>query len=369
MNKKLVLYIHGKGGSAAECEHYKSLFPDCDCSGLDYKTFTPWETGREIEESVNKFASLYEKIILIANSIGAYFSMNADICTKIERAYFISPVVDMEKMILNLMSWAGVSEDDLKRDKIIKTDFGEDLSWDYLCYVRAHPLNWTVPTKILYGSEDNLVPKETVEAFARKNASSLTVMQGGEHWFHTDEQMKFLDEWIKGKTKILETERLFLRQMTLEDTVTLALVLSDPESMRFYPHPFSREEVENWIKWNLDNYQKYGFGLWAVCLKESGEMIGDCGITMQQVENDLFPEIGYHLRKEFRGKGYATEVAKACAEFAKGRGMKKIISYMKSDNLPSRHVAERNGMKFVKAFTKTVMGKVVEDEVLYMKDL
>ena len=171
MNKKLVLYIHGKGGSVAECEHYKPLFPDCDCLGLDYKTFTPWETGREIEESVNKFASLYEKIILIANSIGAYFSMNADICTKIERAYFISPVVDMEKMILNLMSWAGVSEDDLKRDKIIKTDFGEDLSWDYLCYVRAHSLNWTVPTKILYGSEDKLVPKETVEAFARKNAS------------------------------------------------------------------------------------------------------------------------------------------------------------------------------------------------------
>ena len=102
---------------------------------------------------------------------------------------------------------------------------------------------------------------------------------------------------------ILETERLFLREMTLEDADTLALVLSDPESMTFYPHPFSREEVENWIKWNRDNYEKYGFGLWAVCLKESGEMIGDCGITVQQVENDLFPEIGYHLRKEFRSKG------------------------------------------------------------------
>ena len=87
------------------------------------------------------------------------------------------------------------------------------------------------------------------------------------------------------------------------------------------------------------------------------------------MEDESFPEIGYHLRKEFRGKGYATEAAKACGEFAKERGMKKIISYMKSDNLPSRHVAERNGMKFVKAFTKTVMGKVVEDEVLYMKDL
>ncbi len=171
------------------------------------------------------------------------------------------------------------------------------------------------------------------------------------------------------KNLILETERLFLREMTMKDAETLSLVLSDPESMQFYPQPFSREEVENWIKWNIGNYQKYGFGLWAVCLKESSEMIGDCGITMQQVEKDLFPEIGYHLRKEFRGKGYATEAVTACAEFAKKRGMKKIISYMKSDNLSSRHVAERNGMKFVKAFTKTVMGKVVEDEVLYMKEL
>ena len=88
------------------------------------------------------------------------------------------------------------------------------------------------------------------------------------------------------------------------------------------------------------------FGLWAVIEKESNEFIGDCGITMQQ------------------GKGYATEVARACSDYAKSRGVKQIISYMKSDNLPSHHVAERNGMTFVKSFTKIVMGKVVEDEVL-----
>ena len=168
---------------------------------------------------------------------------------------------------------------------------------------------------------------------------------------------------------VIETERLKLRQLALDDTVKLALVLSDSDSMKFYPHPFTREEVENWIKWNIENYEKYGFGLWAVIEKESGEFIGDCGITMQQVEDDLFHEIGYHLRKEYRGKGYATEAAKACSEFAKSKGVKQIVSYMKSDNLPSRHVAERNGMKFVKAFTKFVMGKVVEDEVLYMKEL
>ena len=193
---------------------------------------------------------------------------------------------------------------------------------------------------------------------------------------------------------IIETERLKLRELTLVDTDKLALVLSDPQSMRFYPYPFSREEVEHWIKWNIENYKKYGFGLWAVIEKESGEFIGDCGITMQQVEDDLgftkqnpkngrvkalseacldrpylFHEIGYHLRKEYRGKGYATEAARACSDFAKNRGVKQIISYMKSDNLPSRHVAERNGMTFVKSFTKNVMGKVVEDEVLYMKTL
>ena len=81
---------------------------------------------------------------------------------------------------------------------------------------------------------------------------------------------------------IIETERLKLRELTLDDTDKLALVLSDSQSMKFYPHPFSREEVEHWIKWNIENYKKYGFGLWAVIEKEFGKFIGDCGITMQQ---------------------------------------------------------------------------------------
>ena len=85
----LVLYIHGKGGSPAESEHYKSLFPKYDVIGLDYQTFTPWETGKEIHTAVSKFKNEYEKIILIANSIGAFFCMNADISEWIEKAYFI----------------------------------------------------------------------------------------------------------------------------------------------------------------------------------------------------------------------------------------------------------------------------------------
>ena len=193
----LVLYIHGKGGSACESEHYKSLFPGCEVLGLDYKTFTPWETGKEIHKALEELKGRYENIILIANSIGAFFSMNAGIESMIKNAYFISPMVDMEKMIFNLMSWSGVSEEELKERGRIPTSFGEDLSWEYLCYVRNHPITWNVPTKILYGSNDNLTSYETMSSFAQKHNAELTVMENGEHWFHTEEQMKFLDDWIK----------------------------------------------------------------------------------------------------------------------------------------------------------------------------
>ena len=194
--KKLILYVHGKGGCAGESEHYKPLFPECEVVGLDYQTFTPWETGKEIREAVIKLKAKYDSIVLIANSIGAYFSMNAGVDAMIRCACFISPVVDMERLILNMMSWADVTETELEEKGVIPTSFGEDLSWDYLCYVREHPVSWTVPTRILYGSRDNLTSCETIAAFAKNHSAELTVMEEGEHWFHTDEQMRFLDNWI-----------------------------------------------------------------------------------------------------------------------------------------------------------------------------
>ncbi len=193
-----ILYVHGKGGSAKEAHHYEAFFPYADVYGLDYQTDAPWETNHEIERAVSKLAERYEEVILIANSIGAFYSMHADICKKVSHAYFISPMIDLEQLIMNMMTWAHVTEEDLRREKIIKTDFGEDLSWEYLCYVREHPIEWTVPTDILRGSEDTLSTADAVNRFVEKTGASLTVMQGGEHWFHTDEQMKFLDLWITG---------------------------------------------------------------------------------------------------------------------------------------------------------------------------
>ena len=195
--KDAVLYIHGKGGSAAECEHYRPLFPDFEVFGLDYRTFTPWETGTEIHTAVKGLKAEHENIVLIANSIGAFFSMNARIDAMIEKAFFISPIVNMEKLICDMIQWANVSEEELKSKGVIRTGFGEDLSWDYLCYVRSHPIRWEVPTQILYGGNDNLTSYETVHAFAERHNAALTVMEDGEHWFHTEKQMQFLDDWIR----------------------------------------------------------------------------------------------------------------------------------------------------------------------------
>ncbi len=194
--RRAVLYIHGKGGTAAEAEHYKPLFPGCEVFGLDYHGQTPWEAGKEIRAAVGTLKLRFDRVTLIANSIGAFFSLHADLDLLIDRAFFISPVVDMEAMILGLMAASQVTEEDLQARGKIPTDFGEDLSWEYLQFVREHPVCWNVPTAVLYGGRDTLVPFASVAAFAEKTGAALTVMDEGEHWFHTPEQMRFLDAWI-----------------------------------------------------------------------------------------------------------------------------------------------------------------------------
>ena len=195
--KKALLYIHGKGGNAAEAEHYKTLFADYEVIGLDYHSETPWDAKAEFLQIYNRLAESYDGISIVANSIGAYFAMNALAYVNIERAFFISPIVNMEKLITDMMIYAGVSEAELAEKKKIKTSFGEVLSWKYLCYVRENPIVWKIPTDILYGENDNLTSIKTISEFAEEDGATLTVMKNGEHWFHTDEQMNFLDNWLK----------------------------------------------------------------------------------------------------------------------------------------------------------------------------
>lgn len=197
--RKLVLYIHGKGGNAEEVNFYINLFPDYDVAGLDYQSQTPWEAVKEFQPKTEKLFQDYDKIILIANSIGAFYSMHALNCFPIEKAYLISPMVNLEKMIINMMSWAGVTEEELKEKENIDTSFGERLSYKYLTWVRNNSIKWNIPTKILYGEKDNLQSIDIINEFAEKINAQVTVMKNGEHWFHTDEQMKFLSDWILSK--------------------------------------------------------------------------------------------------------------------------------------------------------------------------
>ena len=193
--KKLVVYIHGQGGNAAEAEHYKTLFTDGDVIGLDYQAQKPWEAEGEFWPFFAAKRKEYEEIIVIANSIGAFLAMSARIGGMVNRALFISPIVNMERLIRDRMRQAGITESELAHRKEIPFDDGEPLSWAYLGYVRAHPVQWTVPTRILYGGRDCLTSLETMTAFAERCGAPLTVMEEGEHWFHTETQLAALQSW------------------------------------------------------------------------------------------------------------------------------------------------------------------------------
>lgn len=195
--KKAILYIHGKGGSHLEAEQYKKNCPGFDMIGIDYHDDLPWVVQNQIQAAYDNAHKRYEHIYVIGNSIGAYFAMHTLQACDIEKALFISPVLDMEQLILDMMSWANVSETDLREKGEISTDFGETLSWKYLCFVRENPIIWNIPTEILYAGKDHLISRQMINKFLCNHNANLTIMEDGEHWFHTDEQLAFLDGWMK----------------------------------------------------------------------------------------------------------------------------------------------------------------------------
>ena len=150
----------------------------------------------------------------------------------------------------------------------------------------------------------------------------------------------------------IETPRLFLREMTPEDFDALYTVLADSDIMQHYPYTFDEARVRNWIIKNRERYRVFGFGLWAVCLKSTGEMIGDCGLTMQNINGTILPEIGYHIAKAYQHRGYAKEAAQAVRNWTFAHtpfGM--VYSYMKQSNHPSSATARANGMALLEEFT------------------
>jgi RimJ/RimL family protein N-acetyltransferase len=146
---------------------------------------------------------------------------------------------------------------------------------------------------------------------------------------------------------VLETKRMWLREMSRDDVDALLRVFGDQETMRYYPAPFTRDQVEGWIDWNLANYERHGYGLWALVLKETGEVIGDCGLTWQRVgykaEREL--EAGWHVRRDLWKRGLATEAGISVRDYARDRlGHPRLISKIEPGNLASQAVARKVGM-------------------------
>lgn len=156
---------------------------------------------------------------------------------------------------------------------------------------------------------------------------------------------------------ILETERLHLREIVQSDFSSLCKIMQDEQTMYAYEGAFSDEEVQAWLDRQISRYAKYGFGLWAVILKETDEMIGQCGITMQPWKDEEVLEIGYLFQRVFWHKGYAIEAASACKEYAFEKlGADEICSIIRDTNTASQNVAIRNGMTVADTWTKHYRG-------------
>ena len=154
---------------------------------------------------------------------------------------------------------------------------------------------------------------------------------------------------------VIETERLFLREMTEDDFHSLYKILADSNIMQHYPYIFDEGKVRNWIVRNIERYKTFGFGLWAVCLKATGEMIGDCGLTMQLINGQIKPEIGYHIRADMQRKGYAKEAAIAVRDWTfMNTPFNIVYSYMKYTNEASAKTAISYGCIQVDEFTDDI---------------
>lgn len=204
------LYVHGKRGckeealpfaEQADAMGYQVMAIDLPEHGErknGEEKLLPWIAVPEIQAAYTYAARRWKYVCLYAVSIGAWLSLEALQQADLERVLLVSPVVDMEALITSMMQWANVTEPQLKEAGEIPTDFGETLSWLYLCWVREHPYRWNVPTEVLYGDQDDLTPYHAIERFRQKCGAHLTIVEGGTHWFHTSLQLVVLREWEKG---------------------------------------------------------------------------------------------------------------------------------------------------------------------------
>lgn len=207
---KLYVFIHGKHGCKEEAmalaeivcrKGFQVLSVDLPGHGQrknEMDSFVPWKVVPELQTVLYYAKKHWNHISLRADSIGAYFSLLAYGTELLEKSLLVSPVVDMEKLIRDMMRWANVAESDLRKREKIPTDFGEILDWTYFQYAKKHPIiHWNCRTAILYAGKDQMIQRQTIDTFTSHFDCELTVVEEGEHWFHTAEQMEILNQWIE----------------------------------------------------------------------------------------------------------------------------------------------------------------------------
>jgi alpha-beta hydrolase superfamily lysophospholipase len=211
----IYIYVHGKNSRKEEAERFaeKALLQGFQVLSFDLpehgerqKENYPcraWNGVRDLERIAGYVQRNGQNICLYANSLGAYFSLlaykNSLRHLSLSKCLFLSPILDMERLIKNMMTRYNISEDTLREKREIPTPMHETLYWDYYCFVQANPIEqWDVPTEILYGAKDTLTEREVIEGFAERFGCHLTVWEDGEHWFHTEQQLDFLDQWLEG---------------------------------------------------------------------------------------------------------------------------------------------------------------------------
>ena len=342
-----------------------------------------------------------EEIILVGHSLGAYTSLNViNLRNDIHTAVIISGFLSVESLI-NVM---------VKKKFIAK----RINKYERKCirkYSSINNLNYLKDTKdrllFIHSKDDQMVPysisTEVVESLHNPSIKTIVMDKRKHNPNYTDDAINYMNEvfgkyldLINNKTiksdedkinyfkdvsleklteqdselfkqiykhiegVVLESDRFYLRRITRGDRKDLSEIYQDKENMKYFGKPYDDETLDRLISWTLDNYQKYGFGFWAIIDKKTGEFIGDCGLTMQNIDGELLPEIGYHIKRKYHNQGYASEAAKLVKDYIfKNYPFESLYGYTEKENIPSIKVMINNGMTLFKEYKKDEENLVV----------
>ena len=194
--KRVAIYIHGLFGSSEEANDFNFLKDKYDVVGLDYQDGNPWELKEIIQGQFKKLSEGYDEVLIIANSLGAFYSYEYLSEFKIDRALFISPIVSMFQNIIDKMSMYDIKDRELEEKKYITLEDGTVLSYDFYQHVSNDEDHWEVPTEILYGAYDDVVYTGSMLEFLENHPlARLTVKSDSEHYFASEEEKEFIKDW------------------------------------------------------------------------------------------------------------------------------------------------------------------------------